>query len=437
VDSLDAILQVLRCQPLVGSVNGAGSMSDKFHGFADWNVATSHARDDGDARGMKAAASEQLPQPDAVEIAVPVAARPLAAGPGGRRPGGDRARLAQLLEERNQVGVQEGGEFAAAFGAKADGVAFRAEGDVGLGIQPGLGEAAALVQGDFKAVPEHRLHGGVWRCVEVSADESDGLLGQLGLAASDLLLDAEFEAGVCRAEPANDRLAHDEPQELQLEQGGVVAGAVFAVGLVRLFAPVEVIEAMLAGEAGGARDFILGEEQGDGTPRGLIALAGEAFIDEARTEEGPNPIPALGGGARGLELVDRVLGGDRSGAADIGRSVGAAFGGDLADLAGFVPELDPKEWGAISFIQIRHSAVCTLVYRGRQKPANTREYWRILANDGKAKVGSGVRIPLSPPAHLQVFNGQRSAVSVLVLAPFAQTSQRIDYPWVKHLQKSE
>lgn len=190
-----------------------------------------------------------------------------------------------------------------------------------LGAELGFVEPAAEVGADLEDGEHPR--GSASECGSGGGEVLGGeLFFRLGRSAGDL--------GKCEGIPLGDlaaeRLLHDEGEELQLEPGGIVRGALG-------FAPIHKVGGVLVSDLGGVADIALAHPLAASLPGELISFL-RVGIGEMGLEVCSGPLGECAVHRSGLGLLLAGLLGHALGSSGVLGIIDAAAGGDLAPTAG-------------------------------------------------------------------------------------------------------
>ncbi len=383
----------------VNPVNRSRSMAYKLHNRSLGSASSLHARDAGHAGRVETKVPEAIFLKELV---------PPQSGQGAAfrfDPSVLESVVSQLLEQRNEGGVQGGGVKFITLGLEADGHIFKAH--IIMDIEPRLGDPAALVQRDLEAGFEEVdafLTVSWMFCFAIDrvADRLYVVVGEFGFWFGGFLGKPELDAGVGRAIAARDGFAHDQSKGPQFEHDAVVGDFGSPEKFVG-FPPSQVFVAGLSRQEA-RRPNLPGLKENVQVLPGQKAAAEGGLHGISSNQEGVNPFPPAFvrpecGSASILLCTDVVAVGHDLEA--MLRVVGAPASWVSFPLSGGeVLRLDPPERRVVSLIVGGHVPQCALLPKLRQTFLNKREPSRTPKT---ASVVPGVRIPLSPPPYLLGF----------------------------------
>jgi hypothetical protein len=352
--------QVGRADAPVDPVDLGAGMVHVGHRVSLGHLGARHAADDGDAQAVEAGIGQPFRDGPAVCVAdafeeivpAPAQVRNLRVRLG-------RLVLAQLFEQRHELVMQFFGDRFSAFVFERDEMAFVLfiPGNIPHWIQLGLRQAAPMPARDQKGIPEHGADGFGF-APDRGQDFIENFLRKFGAYARGVFLDAELAERVGGNVTEPDGFGHEGREQFDLEQRGVVGGAIFGVAQVWLQSPFEVIIGVFAAEFARPEDFDFVEPHAEGAPGGGHALKAARGIAMALGQLGGHPgVPKLArvGGTFGHgEFIGGRGGLARAGLAGLLGVGNAQAGGHAPDRATGVAELEPPKRRAPHFVKGCH-----------------------------------------------------------------------------------
>lgn len=335
-------------------------MSDEAHGFGLRDVGPGHAGDGGDTEAMEGPAGDAL-----LELVAPGEQEPevgdfrVAVGLEARRVGVGVAGAAQAVKQAEKLRVEGSVVDAVAFDAEADGAGDRAAGgivfqaDIGLGVELGFGDAAALPAGDVEGVTKRFVVGVMAFGFDQPGDEFKLVVGDFGFFLPRVGPNFQPLERVVGGEAAGDRLAHEEAGELQVVEAGVVVGD--PESGVGAGAPLDIGGSMAALQLAGGVDFLFGEEGGEVGPAAFPDGPGVTLGRVLARDEGGHPVaPVLAPDGDGLAFFQGALGFELPGHPGFGDLVMLQAGGFAPDLAVGRAVFDPPVGRAGALVERGH-----------------------------------------------------------------------------------
>jgi hypothetical protein len=225
---------------------------------------------------------------------------------------------------------------------------------VPVNVEPGFRQAAPLVSGDLKTTGEEIAFGTIRQSGKVSPNKRNRVKRQSRLLANILALYAKLPAWIGQGKASPNRLLHNQPERLDLQQGRVVPGSVLAGCFFGLFPPCNVGEAVGPLKLAGSGNPSLAKEQPDSFPCNLVAQ--ETFAAVAINQKPPNPLFPYFMGCAGVALLflKATLGRNLLCLALVATVANAKAGGFSLDFPA-IPILNPPN--ITTFIKARHMTV--------------------------------------------------------------------------------
>jgi hypothetical protein len=280
----------------------------------------------------------------------------------------------QLLEKWNQHRIQIGRVMFASFATKAD--LQICEVHVPVHVEPGFRNAAALVQGDLKRhVKKMRpIVMAIWiglcgQCFDLGADLGDLRLSHFGFFRRGRLLQAELGASVVGDVATRNRLIHDDTQNFQVEDRGVLADAIEAARGRTLPSPSDVALAILPGQVSRGKDFFFFEVKGEETPGEFNALVTARGRGVTKLNVVADPVPSIA-----LVLLDdfgfiaRTFVAELAGFLELDADADAESGAFTFCLSSLrIAPFDPPVGACFALIEAGHKRMCPSVPRVHQE----------------------------------------------------------------------
>jgi len=370
---LMALGNVFRSPSYIGRVNGCARMCQVFHRLAHRDVIAGHPAGNSDAQGVKArirvgaifpfeSGPFQQPKPF-----VAPAVTQLGVG------FGDSPGL-EFLEKWNEVRVQWFCGMTIAFLFEPDqsqfgAICIRRDFHVGHGVQPGFIKPHPMVTSDQEAVAKAGPHW-FWFEFDLNLDAFKLLIGKFGVEPTIIFFQTKFVAGVVVCITARYRLAHDNTQNPEFEQGRITPGLVFSERVVGMLPPFGIVHAMFASKLTGERDLLFVKVYADGFPRTQIAaLAARAFVLSFFEPRGcPNVPRFLSGVSRQRAFGQRFCRLKLARLSGFVANADAEAGGlTFNDVAVRVAEFNPPERRSILFIKRCHCAMPNYAYANKKR----------------------------------------------------------------------
>lgn len=333
-------------------MNKTRTLAKKSHGLGSADASPRKLGCDRNAGRVEAFA-----QSDLVKKSPPFFSRPSAGMETVRRiPGVNVSVAYQLFDERNKARVQGRCVNLPGLGSECDPHSLQV--NVLVKIHPAFCEAVALLATNLKGDMEHFPHDLALYLGDVLANL--GIIGgsQFRLTLRIVLADSQPNAWICVHKLTIHCFTHDNTEQMQFTQGGIVAGMVAPVGIGQ--PPWDIIEASLPGQTLRAADLASDQEQADGLPTVKHSSQSFGAVAIASLKPAIHPGPAVAAtiplASKTGEFFCGALRFESASLADFSRELFV-----MPESGGFIPaqtvavrEGKPEILGIGSDVKIRH-----------------------------------------------------------------------------------